>query len=43
MKLLTDEALIDAYRKSLNLELEQDFINLLLEEIYQRNIDLELI
>jgi len=43
MKLLTDEALIDAYRKSLNLELEQDFINLLLEEIYQRNIDPELI
>jgi developmental checkpoint coupling sporulation initiation to replication initiation len=40
MKLLSDEALIDAYQKSVNLALDEDFINLLLEEIWQRKIDI---
>jgi hypothetical protein len=40
MKLLSDEALLDAYHKSLSLELDRDFIDLLLEEIYQRNLDI---
>lgn len=40
MKLLSDEALIDAYRKSINLDLDKDFIDLLLQEIYQRNLEI---
>ncbi|HJV44106.1 MAG TPA: sporulation histidine kinase inhibitor Sda [Bacillota bacterium] len=40
MKLLSDEALVEAYCKSVNLELDPDFINLLLEEISQRKIDM---
>lgn len=42
MKLLSDEALIDAYYKSLNLELDRDFIDLLLDEIHQRNLQTKL-
>lgn len=40
MKLLSDEALIDAYRKSLTLDLDKDFIDLLLQEINQRNLEI---
>ena len=39
MKLLSDDALIDAYRKSINLDLDKDFIDLLLNEIKHRKID----
>ncbi len=40
MKLLSDEVLIDAYRKSITLDLDKDFIDLLLQEIYQRNLEI---
>lgn len=40
MKLLTDEALIDAYRKSITLDLDKDFIDLLLQEINHRNLEI---
>jgi len=42
MKLLSDDALIDAYRKSINLDLDEDFIDLLLNEIKHRRIDTKL-
>ncbi|WP_120189448.1 sporulation histidine kinase inhibitor Sda [Ammoniphilus oxalaticus] len=42
MKLLSDDALIDAYRKSVNLGLDKDFIDLLLSEIKHRELDLQL-
>jgi len=42
MKLLSDDALIDAYRKSINLDLDKDFIDLLLNEIKHRKIDMKL-
>ncbi|MEW9667619.1 sporulation histidine kinase inhibitor Sda [Ammoniphilus sp. 3BR4] len=42
MKLLSDEALIDAYHKSVNLDLDKEFIGLLLDEIQQRKLDLNL-
>lgn len=40
MKLLSDEALIDAYQKSINLDLDKDFIDLLLREINHRNLEI---
>ncbi|RXT15099.1 sporulation histidine kinase inhibitor Sda [Ammoniphilus sp. CFH 90114] len=42
MKLLSDDALIEAYHKSVNLDLDKDFIGLLLDEIHQRKLDLRL-
>lgn len=38
MHLLTDEALLDAYVKAIHLQLEQDFIVLLIEEINKRDL-----
>lgn len=42
MKLLSDDALIDAYQKSVSLGLDKDFINLLLKEIKQRKLDVKI-
>lgn len=42
MKLLSDDALLDAYRKSVNLDLDKDFIDLLLEEIQHRKLDMRI-
>jgi developmental checkpoint coupling sporulation initiation to replication initiation len=41
MKMLSDEALIDAYLKSLTLGLDREFIDLLLTEIHQRDLDIQ--
>jgi hypothetical protein len=40
MKILSDEALLDVYQKSVALNLDQEFIDLLLAEIRTRNLDL---
>ncbi|WP_199620501.1 sporulation histidine kinase inhibitor Sda [Paenibacillus alkalitolerans] len=40
MRLLSDENLLETYFKAIDLDLEQDFINLLLDEIRRRNLEL---
>ncbi|AMA72653.1 MULTISPECIES: sporulation histidine kinase inhibitor Sda [Aneurinibacillus] len=40
MHLLSDEALLDAYLKAVHLGLEQEFIQLLIEEINKRELPL---
>ncbi|MBB5171966.1 sporulation histidine kinase inhibitor Sda [Texcoconibacillus texcoconensis] len=39
MNLLTDEALIEAYKKSIELNLDLDFLTILENEIRSRKID----
>jgi developmental checkpoint coupling sporulation initiation to replication initiation len=41
MKLISNEILIDSYFKAIDLKLEQDFVDLLLEEIKRRQINLD--
>lgn len=41
MRLMSNEILIDSYFKALNLKLEQEFVELLLEEIRRRQLNLE--
>jgi developmental checkpoint coupling sporulation initiation to replication initiation len=41
MRLMTNEVLIDAYFKARDLELEAEFITLLLDEIRRRKLNLE--
>ncbi|MNI51119.1 Sporulation inhibitor sda [compost metagenome] len=41
MKVINDEALIDSYFKALDLQLEMDFVELLLTEIKRRELKLE--
>ena len=41
MGLLTDEMLLDSYRMANELELEREFIALLLAEIHKRELDVE--
>ncbi|MCR8629882.1 MULTISPECIES: sporulation histidine kinase inhibitor Sda [Paenibacillus] len=41
MRLMSNEILIDSYFKALNLKLEAEFIELLLEEIRRRKLNLE--
>ncbi|WP_318781090.1 sporulation histidine kinase inhibitor Sda [Paenibacillus sp. OAS669] len=38
---MSNEILIDSYFKALNLKLEQEFVELLLEEIRRRQLNLE--
>jgi hypothetical protein len=40
MKILSDEALLDVYQKSIALNLDKEFIELLLAEIHIRNLDI---
>lgn len=42
MRLLSDESLLETYFKAIDLDLEEEFIRLLLEEIQRRNIELTL-
>jgi developmental checkpoint coupling sporulation initiation to replication initiation len=42
MRLISDETLIESYYKALDLQLEMDFVDLLLAEIRRRKIKLEL-
>lgn len=39
LKILSDEKLMTAYRKSIQLGLEKDFINLLHNSIVERNLE----
>lgn len=39
MRLLSDESLLETYFKAIDLDLEEEFIRLLLEEIQRRNIE----
>ncbi|WP_274363877.1 sporulation histidine kinase inhibitor Sda [Paenibacillus thermotolerans] len=39
MRLLSDESLLETYYKAIDLDLEEEFIRLLLEEIQRRNIE----
>ena len=41
MKLISDETLIDSYFKAVALQLETDFVDLLLAEIKRRQLKLE--
>lgn len=41
MKLISNEILVDSYFKALDLKLEEDFVELLLEEIKRRQINLD--
>lgn len=41
MRLMSNEVLIDSYFKALNLKLEEEFLELLLEEIRRRKLNLE--
>lgn len=41
MKVINDETLIDSYFKALDLQLESDFVELLLAEIKRRNLKLD--
>jgi developmental checkpoint coupling sporulation initiation to replication initiation len=41
MKIINDETLIDSYFKALDLQLEIDFVDLLLAEIKRRNLKLD--
>ncbi|AWB45867.1 sporulation histidine kinase inhibitor Sda [Paenibacillus sp. CAA11] len=43
MALLTDEMLLDSYRMANELQLEREFIALLLAEIHKRELSMELI
>ncbi|MFB5267174.1 sporulation histidine kinase inhibitor Sda [Paenibacillus enshidis] len=38
MGMLTDEMLLESYHLAIELDLEDDFISLLLAEIYRRNL-----
>ncbi|MEK8132436.1 sporulation histidine kinase inhibitor Sda [Paenibacillus filicis] len=40
MKLISNEILVDSYFKALDLMLEEEFVELLLEEINRRQLDL---
>ncbi|MBB6020804.1 developmental checkpoint coupling sporulation initiation to replication initiation [Paenibacillus sp. JGP012] len=39
MAMLSDEMLLDSYHKAIELDLERDFIALLLAEIHKRKLD----
>lgn len=41
MRLISNEILVDSYFKAIDLKLEQDFVDLLLEEIRRRQINLD--
>ncbi|TVY08504.1 sporulation histidine kinase inhibitor Sda [Paenibacillus cremeus] len=41
MKLISNEILVDSYFKAVSLHLEDDFVELLLEEIRRRQINLD--
>ncbi|CAG7616714.1 hypothetical protein PAESOLCIP111_01936 [Paenibacillus solanacearum] len=41
MKFISNEMLVDSYFKAVSLKLEQDFVELLLEEIRRRQINLD--
>lgn len=41
MAALTDELLLDSYQKAIELNLERDFIALLLAEIHKRNLEMK--
>ncbi|MDQ1912121.1 sporulation histidine kinase inhibitor Sda [Paenibacillus sp. GD4] len=41
MKLISNEILVDSYFKAIDLKLEQEFVDLLLEEIKRRQINLD--
>ncbi|SDE03843.1 developmental checkpoint coupling sporulation initiation to replication initiation [Paenibacillus sp. UNCCL117] len=40
MKLISNEILVESYFKALDLKLEEEFVELLLEEIHRRQLDL---
>lgn len=40
MRTLSNEALIDCYRKAIDLKLDRDFISLLLAEIKRRKLNI---
>lgn len=42
MKILEDQWLVDAYKNSVQLQLEQEFIALLLTEIKNRNLEFKI-
>lgn len=42
MALLTDEMLLDSYRMATELQLEREFIALLLAEIHKRELNVEI-
>ncbi|WP_159886380.1 sporulation histidine kinase inhibitor Sda [Paenibacillus puerhi] len=41
MKLISNEILVESYFKALDLKLEEEFVELLLEEINRRQLDLD--
>jgi developmental checkpoint coupling sporulation initiation to replication initiation len=41
MRFISDETLIDSYYKALDLQLETDFVELLLAEIKRRQLNLD--
>ncbi|MED4603017.1 sporulation histidine kinase inhibitor Sda [Paenibacillus validus] len=41
MKLISNEILVDSYFKALDLKLEKEFVELLLEEIHRRELNLD--
>lgn len=41
MRLISNEILVDAYFKAVDLQLEKEFLELLLEEIKRRQINLD--
>ncbi|KPV55512.1 MULTISPECIES: sporulation histidine kinase inhibitor Sda [Paenibacillus] len=41
MKLISNEILVDSYFKAVDLKLEEDFVELLLDEIKRRQINLD--
>ncbi|MCZ8522384.1 MULTISPECIES: sporulation histidine kinase inhibitor Sda [Paenibacillus] len=41
MKLISNEILVDSYFKAVSLKLEEEFVELLLEEIHRREIKLD--
>lgn len=41
VRLMSNEILIESYFKALHLELEQEFVELLLEEIRRRKLNLD--
>jgi developmental checkpoint coupling sporulation initiation to replication initiation len=42
MRLISDETLVESYYKALDLQLEMDFVDLLLAEIIRRKLKLEM-
>jgi developmental checkpoint coupling sporulation initiation to replication initiation len=41
--MISNEVLIDSYLKALDLHLEEDFVELLLEEIKRRQLDIDML